>query len=356
MRDAIVLSGWTWETFNVPERIALAMSQLGARVLYCENPASFIRRTRPEPREVAPGIVSFQPYFIGQRLNSFSPLRHLQSRMLASQILARADQLGLRDPAFFYFLLKDLLPLTAEMKNKCLLVHVRMDHVQWEGEEHARLSDLTLVIPQSIYDPLKSVFGEIVHLIPQVTDFQAFERAAASPSAQPTALDAIPRPRLGYLGPVHDRLDLPNLSALLAAHPEWHFVSCGDCPALALPNAHVIPWQLRDAIPSCVRALDAGILPYNCADEQQFHCVPLKLFDCFAAGIPVVATPIVHLQEFRDVVYFGSSAAELAVAVEAALREPPDSPERALRIEIARRHSIESLAARLRELLPPAHV
>jgi glycosyltransferase involved in cell wall biosynthesis len=355
MRDAIVLSGWTWETFNVPERIALAMSQLGARVLYCENPVSFIRRTRREPREVAPGIVSFQPYFLGQRVNSVSLLSHLQARMLAAQIIAQAARLELRDPAFFYFLLKDLLPLTAEMKNKCLLVHVRMDHVQWEGEEHACLSDLTLVIPQSIYDPLKSSFGEKVYLIPQVTDFQAFARAADSPSGQRTALDAIPRPRLGYLGPVHGRLDLPSLSALLIAHPEWHFVSCGDRPALPLPNAHVIPWQSRNEIPGCVRAFDAGLLPYNCADEQQLHCVPLKLFDCFAAGIPVIATPIVHLQEFKDVVYFGNSAAELAVAVEAALRETPDSPKRAQRIEIARSHSIESLAARLREVLPPAH-
>jgi hypothetical protein len=241
------------------------------------------------------------------------------------------------------------------MRKKALLVHVRMDHVQWEGEQHARFSDLTLAIPGSIYNVLRLSIGDKVHLIPQVTDFQAFARSASSPSATPSALDAIPRPRLGYLGPVYDRLDLTSLSALLAAHPEWHFVSCGDRSALPLLNAHVIPWQSRDAVPACVRALDAGFLPYNCADEQQLHCVPLKLFDCFAAGIPVVATPIVHLREFEDVIYFGKSAPELATAVEAALSEPADSPKRAQRIEIARSHSIEVLAGRLREVLPPAH-
>ena len=43
MRDAIILSTWSWDTFNVPERIALALAMRGARVLYCEIPASPIQ-------------------------------------------------------------------------------------------------------------------------------------------------------------------------------------------------------------------------------------------------------------------------------------------------------------------------
>ena len=34
MRDAIVISGWTWEASNVPERLALALANAGSRVLY----------------------------------------------------------------------------------------------------------------------------------------------------------------------------------------------------------------------------------------------------------------------------------------------------------------------------------
>jgi hypothetical protein len=30
--DAIILSTWSWDTFNVPERIALALAMRGARV------------------------------------------------------------------------------------------------------------------------------------------------------------------------------------------------------------------------------------------------------------------------------------------------------------------------------------
>jgi glycosyltransferase involved in cell wall biosynthesis len=351
VRDAIVFSGWTWEAFNVPERLALALKHVGARVLYCENPVSVLHRTRPKLREVEPGIFSFQPYFYGHRLNSFSLLSQLQAAKVAAQIFRQAEKLNLRNPLFFYGLLMNFLPLCSEMKKKFFLVHFHMDHVEWKSEEHVRLSNLTLAIPPSIFNKLKAEFGEKVQRIPQAVDFQTF--AATTAVAEPTAaLNAIPRPRLGYLGPVHDRLNLRVLSNLLTDHPEWHFVSCGDRPALPLPNAHFIPWQSRREMPACVRGLDVGFMPYNCADEQQLHCVPLKLFEYFAAGIPVVSTPLVHLAEFQDVIYFGESASDLTRAVEAALHESPDSPKRARRVAIARSHSIECLAKRLEEVLP----
>ena len=86
-------------------------------------------------------------------------------------------------------------------------------------------------------------------------------------------------------------------------------------------------------------------MPYPCSDAVSFNCVPLKLFDYFALGIPTVATPILHLRkpEFEGLVYLGETAEELERAVEAALAEPKDSPKRQRRKEIAEAHSIEAL-------------
>ena len=47
LRDAIVFSTWSWDMFNVPERISLALASRGARVLYCEIPVSRVRRHKP---------------------------------------------------------------------------------------------------------------------------------------------------------------------------------------------------------------------------------------------------------------------------------------------------------------------
>jgi hypothetical protein len=78
----------------------------------------------------------------------------------------------------------------------------------------------------------------------------------------------------------------------------------------------------------------------------------LKMFEYFAFGIPVVSTPLIQLWEYKDLIYLGDTARELASGIEAALREPLDSPKRAARIETARGHSLENLARVLRDCLP----
>ena len=79
--------------------------------------------------------------------------------------------------------------------------------------------------------------------------------------------------------------------------------------------------------------------------------MPLKVFDYFHAGIPVVSTPIVNLWEYSDTIYFGDTAEELTGAVESALDESADSPRKSVRRKIAERQSIAALAEALSEIL-----
>ena len=79
--------------------------------------------------------------------------------------------------------------------------------------------------------------------------------------------------------------------------------------------------------------------------------MPLKVFDYFSIGLPVVSTPIVNLWEFSDTIYFGDDANELCRAIQSALDEPVDSPKKSARIAIAQQHSIEALAACLDDVL-----
>ena len=128
MRDAIVFSGWTWETFNVPERISLALAHLGCRVLHCEAPVSILRN-KPQPmREVSSDIHSLPLMFLSSRLNAVPGLPKVQASMLRRQIEAGAEELGLRDPIFLYVGLGDLFPLCAQMKRNHFVVHICMDH------------------------------------------------------------------------------------------------------------------------------------------------------------------------------------------------------------------------------------
>jgi hypothetical protein len=352
MRDAIVYSGWTWETFNVPERIALALTYLGARVLYSGSPVSVFRQAKSDLSEVEPGIFAFRPAFLAERLNRLAFLQNIQARFVAKQILEKAASLRLRNPIFFYPCLGDRLSLLSHFRGKFFLAHIQMDYGELSAADHVRASDITLAIPHSVYHQQRARFGEKVQLIPQVLDLRNFQGVDGAASEPSLALDSIPRPRLGYLGPAYQQVNKPLINELLQLRPDWHFVSVGPHKTLPLPNVHALPWQSNRELVKYARGFDVGFMPYDCFAEEKLHCLPLKLFEYFALGLPVVATPILELREFGDLVYLGDTAKELEQAVKLALQESPDSPKRRRRIEIAQTHSIQDLADVLSKALP----
>lgn len=352
--DAIVMSGWTWEAFNVPERVALAFAHLGSKVLYCENPVSLFRHKGHPRQEVESGVYRTGLEFLGHRLNRISVLvPRMQSKLLASQILRHAADLGLEDPVFIYPH-GDFAPLCSELKGRgFLLVHLCMDYPEIGQERLIELSDLTLLIPKSLYDGMRTRYGSKIHAIPQVA--RSFESGPGSTGNSSDEIEfvGIPRPRLGYVGPVDGRVDLGILSKFLTDHPQRQFLHFGASKCLPLCNVHVLRWRPPDRLKTVVAKLDIGFMPYARNDNKNLHCMPLKLFDYFAQGLPVVSTRILNLLEFPDTIYFGDDAAELSRAVELALDEPADSPLKAKRIAVAREHSIEALADVLAEVLAP---
>lgn len=349
MRDAIVLSGWRWEACNVPERIALALAYAGSRVLYCENPVSFIREARPLS-ELATGIFGFRPKFLSHRLNRFPIFLQTQSMALADQILREAATLKLKDPLVFYPHGDYCLGLSREFKRRGLpLIHVCMDYELAMQMEHVKESDLTLAIPQAAFQELKQRFGKRIHMLPQIS---TIKNGNTHNSVRDAAeVSKIPRPRLGYVGNLVGRASVPLLRDLLLKHPQWHFVSFGTKKWLPLSNEHVLPWCTQEQLQKVLTGLDVGLMPYDCANPYNLHCVPLKLFDYFALGMPVVSTPIVAIREYDGLVYTGETAEQLADAISQALKEGSDSVKKEKRMAVAREHSIEKISEILREIL-----
>jgi glycosyltransferase involved in cell wall biosynthesis len=137
---------------------------------------------------------------------------------------------------------------------------------------------------------------------------------------------------------------------VLSRRPKWQFICFGGAELLPLDNVHTEAWAGAERLSDFVAGFDAGVMPYDLSDNKNLHCVPLKLFDYFAAGLPVVSTRVLSLAEFGDLIYFGDTVGEFVGAVEAALAEPPSSAKRQERKRVAREHSTEALARRLAEL------
>jgi hypothetical protein len=354
IHDAIVMSGWTWENFNTPERVALALAHLGAKVLYCENPSSFFRHGAGPLAEVQRGISRFVPQFLGHRLNHLPiGFQQLQSKMIAKQVLQNASELKLKEPLFFYPHGDFFVPLCREFKRRGFrLVHGCFDYLEAGQERHVELSDVTLTLSKTIFYQLKAKYGDKIAIIPEVTWLPGVgTQEVRAELAQ--EFSTIPHPRLGYIGPVSNRLNLREVERLLRARPDWHFVHFGEPKCLELPNVHVIKWRHPTELGGILDNLDVGFMPYDCYSNKNFHCMPLKVFDYFLTGLPVVSTPIVNLWEYSDTIYFADDASAMCRAVESALNEPKDGPLKSKRMAIARANSIEALANVLAQVLAP---
>lgn len=360
MRDAIVIPGWNWSAYNAPERVALALARQGSKVLYCDNPTSFFRDREPvQVKEAAPNIYMVRLRHFGHRLRHIPPLHKLQAKAMANKVGRLASGLGLRDPLFIFSNLGGQMDFIREMKKRYFSVLLRIDYFEAGCGNHeeeiselcAELADTILAIPPTIYHRLKAKFGDKVKLIPQAVDLELLRPDAPVARHVAAAIRTIPRPRLGYLGVPGNRLNAPLLRRLLRAHPEWHMVSIGSSP-VDLPNAHTLPRVDPQQMAGYLYEIDLGFLPYDLYREQWLHCVPLKLFEYFAVGMPVVSVPAINLWEYEDLTYFGGTAEELEAAIQAGLNEPPVSPKRLKRMEVARAHSVENLAHVLRQVLP----
>jgi len=207
-----------------------------------------------------------------------------------------------------------------------------------------------VVIPKSVFHDLRARYGEKIEWIPQSIHLPAASQKNPV-REEPAQLAAIPRPRLGYLGPIFARLNLPILHEFLLQNRNWHFVYFGESNDLPAPNAHALAWRSPEELAKLVASFDVGLMPYDCTEMKNLHCSPLKLYDYFLAGLPVVATPILAVSEFKNLIYSGSTARELTDAVIRALGEPPDSPKRSLRMDVAREHSTDALGQRLEDVL-----
>lgn len=183
-----------------------------------------------------------------------------------------------------------------------------------------RRADLVLAISQALAEHCRQTASQ-VHFVPLGVNLDVFDRLKVFP--RPPELAHVPRPVIGYVGGIHQWLDLSLVRELALGRPDYSFVLVGPIqtntePLRGLTNVFFVGQRPHHELPGFIQAFDVGIIPYR-VTEYTRHVYPSKLNEYLAMGKPVISTalPEIHAfnQRFGSVVSVAHNASEFREAL-----------------------------------------
>ncbi len=180
-------------------------------------------------------------------------------------------------------------------------------------------SDFVFANSSVLLKHLKKLRQDTV-LVPQGFRVESFERFAKSN----LHLKRKGRPLIGFVGAVNPRIDYDLLYSLAKKHPEWDFALWGKKLEIDSFNKHqlelfdkleLLPNLVRgqsgkSEIPGVVSQFNVGMIPYDSNNDFNKYCYPMKLFEFFYLGKPVISTEIEELKRFPDLVFMGNKVSD----------------------------------------------
>jgi teichuronic acid biosynthesis glycosyltransferase TuaH len=232
-----------------------------------------------------------------------------------------------------------------------------------------RESDLTVCASRLRADELREAVPEasdrIRHLPHGFPSASLAEHAWDRPAPPPADLAGLPRPILGYVGSLEDRVDWRLLTRLAEALPRASVVIVGrpstgrpgswydDYRAcLARPNVHALGWRPQDQIHHYNRTFDVCLIPYRTDHPFNRACSPTKIMDYMGTGRPIVSTAVPECQLYDHLFDVAADTETFIAAVRSIVASGSDDGRSAQRFDWARANTCRRVVDRLLSWLP----
>ena len=90
-------------------------------------------------------------------------------------------------------------------------------------------------------------------------------------------------------------------------------------------NTHFLPkTDTRKVLRELLKEIDIGMIPYNIEFDFNRYCYPMKLFEYFYMGMPVISTEILELRKYPEFVKIGKSVSEWEKIIKDFILNPRD--------------------------------
>jgi O-antigen biosynthesis protein len=204
-------------------------------------------------------------------------------------------------------------------------------------EESIEGADIVIVSSQELLERHGRRPGQTM-LVRNAADYEHFQTAESG---------TVPRPVAGYIGALDWWFDVESIERAARENVGCDFVLAGrtehpSVESLAkLPNVKLLGEVPYAELPALMARFTVGLIPFRVNDFTR-AANPIKLYEYFSRGIPVVSSRLPEVDLMNDLVYTYDSSSECASQLSRAVAE--DDPLRqARRRQTAR---CESWAAR----------
>lgn len=194
-------------------------------------------------------------------------------------------------------------------------------------------ADVVFVAPPALVESKRALNANTV-FSPHGVDVDLFRSAQLPGTPTPAAMRGIAKPVIGYIGMIHDWVNLDMIEWIAQQRPAWQFVFVGNAATdvsrlRALPNVHFMGPQPYPDLPQWSKSFDVAILPQR-MNQWIANANPLKLREYLAAGLPVVSVRNPEIEKFSRWVHIADDDASFLRGIELALeqRDPEAARER----------------------------
>lgn len=214
-------------------------------------------------------------------------------------------------------------------------------------------ADHVVVVSKSLFEA-KKAYRDTVHLIPNGADIEAYSAIKKGQIKAHPSTHFPGRLVIGHTGTIDSRIDIDLVIEVARLLPQSIFVFVGpineDVPGIqrlhAEPNIKLTGPVHYHELPAVMEGFDVCIVPRKIGDFTNSQN-PLKLWEYFASGLPVVSTPVAGFEDYPAIVEIESRPHAFSEAIQNALKEDPARP--AQRRKEALNNSWDS---RIEEIMP----
>jgi len=166
------------------------------------------------------------------------------------------------------------------------------------------------------------------------------EHFSQSKGEIPKAIEHQPRPIIGYFGAISEWFDHDAIIHSASKHPEWthfligHYEESTWEKFSSYKNIILVGEIDYNLLPDYLYSFDVCLIPFRRIPLTE-ATNPVKIYEYFASGKPVISRRLPEVEAFSDVTYLYDTHDQFVEQIEVALNEKKDDKKVNLRKEYA---------------------